>query len=166
MEVIKDYKAEIPETPRFELNAGFLPSDTSGRKQKYNLLLRPFEVSYITPNLKPLKMISEENPENYPGFLSLGFGLPLNRDQEVPKLVARMGYKGAGSGDPAAQLGAQIKILEELLRWGNQLGEQVMMLQFGRYGVPPKEALIREIEQRRKQLAEIKRQQRDAGNGN
>jgi hypothetical protein len=87
-------------------------------------------------------------------------------DQEVPKLVARMGYKGAGSGDPAAQLGAQIKILEELLRWGNQLGEQVMMLQFGRYGVPPKEALIREIEQRRKQLAEIKRQQRDAGNGN
>ena len=79
MEVIKDYKADIPETPRFELNASFLPSDTSGRKQKYNLLLRPFEVSYITPNLKPLRMISEENPENYPGFLSLGLGLPLNR---------------------------------------------------------------------------------------
>lgn len=79
MEVIKDYKADIPETPRFELNANFLPSDTSGRKQKYDLLLRPFEVSYITPNLKPLRMISEENPESYPGFLSLGIGLPLNR---------------------------------------------------------------------------------------
>ena len=79
MEVIKDYKADIPETPRFELNASFLPSDTSGRKQRYNLLLRPFEVSYITPNLKPLRMISEENPESFPGFLSLGLGLPLNR---------------------------------------------------------------------------------------
>jgi hypothetical protein len=80
MEVIKDYKADIPETPRFELNANLLPSDTSARKQKYNLILRPFEVSYLTPNLKPLRMISEENPANYPGFLLLGIGLPLNRN--------------------------------------------------------------------------------------
>jgi len=79
MEVIKDYKADIPETPRFELNASLLPSDTSNRKQKYNLILRPFEVSYLTPNLKPLRMISEENPDHYPGFLSFGLGLPLSR---------------------------------------------------------------------------------------
>jgi hypothetical protein len=84
-------------------------------------------------------------------------------DQEVPKLVARMDFKGAGSGDPAAQLGAQIQVLEEILRWGNQLGEQVMMVQYGRYGIPPKEYLLREIEQRRKQLAEIRRQQKAAG---
>ena len=87
-------------------------------------------------------------------------------DEDVPKLVARMGYKGSGSGDPAAQLGAQIKLLEDILRWYNQLGDQVMMIQFGRYGVPPKEVLVREIEQRRKQLAEIRRQQKSTGNGN
>jgi hypothetical protein len=84
-------------------------------------------------------------------------------DEEVPKLVARMDFKGAGSGDPAVQLGAQIQVLEEILRWGNQLGEQVMMVQYGRYGIPPKEYLVREIEQRRKQLAEIRRQQKAAG---
>ena len=54
-------------------------------------------------------------------------------------------------------------MLEEILRWGNQLGEQVMMVQYGRYGIPPKEYLLREIEQRRKQLAEIRRQQKAAG---
>jgi hypothetical protein len=80
MEVIKDYKADIPETPRFELNANFLPTDTSNRKQRFNLILRPFEVSYLTPNLKPLRMISEEIPDHYPGFLSIGIGLPLHRN--------------------------------------------------------------------------------------
>lgn len=80
MEVIKDYKADIPETPRFEINANLLPTDTSTRKQKYSLILRPYEVSYLTPNLKPLRMISEENPLNYPGFLLVGLGLPLNRN--------------------------------------------------------------------------------------
>ena len=39
MEVIKDYKADIPETPRFEINANLLPTDTSTRKQKYSLIL-------------------------------------------------------------------------------------------------------------------------------
>jgi len=80
MEVIKDYKADIPETPRFEINANLLPTDTSARKQRYNLILRPFEVSYLTPNIKPLRMISEENPDNYAGYLLLGIGLPKNRN--------------------------------------------------------------------------------------
>lgn len=84
-------------------------------------------------------------------------------DEEVPKLVARMGFKGSGSDDPTAQLGAQIQLLEDIVRWYNQLGEQVMMIQFGKYGVPPREALLREIEQRRKELAEIRRQQKSAG---
>jgi len=80
MEVIKEYKADIPETPRFEINANLLPTDTSARKQRYNLILRPFEVSYLTPNIKPLRMISEENPDNYAGYLLLGIGLPKNRN--------------------------------------------------------------------------------------
>lgn len=80
MEVIKDYKADIPETPRFEIGPNYLPVDNSPRKQQYNLLLRPYEVSYLTPNIKPLRMVSEENLDASPGFISLALGHPLNRN--------------------------------------------------------------------------------------
>jgi hypothetical protein len=111
------------------------------------------------PEWKEANDVGRKMADNWQRLLS-------RADEDVPKLVARMGYKGSGSGDPAAQLGAQIKLLEDIVRWYNQLGDQVMMIQFGRYGVPPKEALVREIEQRRKQLAEIRRQQKSTGNGN
>ncbi len=63
-----------------------------------------------------------------------------------------MSYAGTGSGDPVEIYGKQIQILQEILRWYDRLDP----LQPG----PPREDLERQIKEFRKQLADLKKQQR------
>jgi len=84
-------------------------------------------------------------------------------NQEIPKLVARFDFKGQGSGDPATAIGNQISLAQELLRWYDRVGDQVMAIEYGKYGVPPRQALERGIAQLRKELADVQRNRRGGG---
>jgi hypothetical protein len=73
---------------------------------------------------------------------------------EVPKLVQRLNYKGSGSGDAAVMLGSQIQIIQELLRWYDRCYPVVVY----EVGLPPDKApLERQLEQMRRQLAQMRR---------
>ncbi|MFZ9690597.1 MAG: hypothetical protein ACO3EP_01045, partial [Phycisphaerales bacterium] len=73
---------------------------------------------------------------------------------EVPKLVQRLGYKGSGSGDAAVMLGTQIQIIQELLRWYDRCYPVVVY----EAGLPPDKApLERQLEEMRRQLAQMRR---------
>jgi hypothetical protein len=73
---------------------------------------------------------------------------------EVPKLVQRLGYKGSGSGDAAVMLGTQIQIIQELLRWYDRCYPVVVY----EAGLPRDKApLERQLEEMRRQLAQMRR---------
>ncbi len=75
-------------------------------------------------------------------------------EKELPKLEARLGYAGTGSGDPLEILGKRIQILQEMLRWCDRLGE------VAKYKLPPRDRFEREIKDLRKQIADIKKARR------
>ncbi|MGA0872796.1 MAG: hypothetical protein ACO3SJ_07980, partial [Phycisphaerales bacterium] len=73
---------------------------------------------------------------------------------EVPKLVQRLNYKGSGSGDPAVMLGTQIQIIQEILRWYDRCYPVVVY----EVGLPGDKApLERQLEEMRRQLAQMRR---------
>ena len=65
---------------------------------------------------------------------------------------ARLSYAGTGSGDPVEILGKKIQIHQEILRWYDRLDPLELN--------PPREDIEREIKELRKQLADLKKQQR------
>lgn len=76
---------------------------------------------------------------------------------EITQLRARMSYAGTGSGDPVEILGKQIQIFQEMLRWYDRLDPLQPGIHF--QGLP-REDIEREIKELRKQLADLKKQQR------
>ena len=80
--------------------------------------------------------------------------------EEVPKIVARLNYKGAGSGDAEVQLGTQINLLRQLCSWWDR-APNVMRYEIG---VPEKNQLERQITELQRQLAQMRKQrQRTTG---
>lgn len=74
--------------------------------------------------------------------------------QEVPKLIQRLNYKGTGSGDPAVILGTRIQIVQELLRWYDRCYPVVVY----EAGLPQDKApLERQLEEMRRQLGQMRR---------
>jgi ATP-dependent protease ClpP protease subunit len=73
--------------------------------------------------------------------------------EDIPKTIARMGYKNAGE-DAETQIGTQIRLREELVTWWERCKNVAQTM------LPPKEVIEREIEELRKQLADIKRARR------
>lgn len=72
---------------------------------------------------------------------------------EVPKLVQRLNYKGSGSGDAAVMLGSQIQILQEILRWYDRCYPVVVY----EVGLPGDKApLERQLQEMRRQLAQMR----------
>jgi ClpP class serine protease len=72
--------------------------------------------------------------------------------RDIPRLAARLEYKGTGSGDPVEVLATRIRIYEDLIRWVDRCRNCAMM-----NGVPPKDVLEREVKDMRKQLADMKK---------
>ena len=74
--------------------------------------------------------------------------------EEVPKLVQRLNFKGSGTGDPAVVLGTRIQILQEILRWYDRC-YPVCVYEVGLPGDP--EPLKRQLEELRYQLGQMRR---------
>ncbi len=72
--------------------------------------------------------------------------------RDIPRLAARLEYKGTGSGDPTEVLATRIRIYEDLIRWVDRCRNCALM-----NGVPPKDVLEREVKDMRKQLADMKK---------
>jgi len=72
-------------------------------------------------------------------------------EDEVPKLLARLSYKNA-SGSAQQRIGTTISIYKQLIRWHDRCLWPCRLM-----GVPEPEILEREIEELRKQLADMKR---------
>lgn len=79
-------------------------------------------------------------------------------DKELPKLARQYEYKGTGSGDPFVVIGTRIRILEELIRWAERAPEPYRLT-----GLPPKGQLERDIAGLRKQISDMRRNQRNRG---
>ncbi len=69
--------------------------------------------------------------------------------KEIPLLFARYSYKGAADGGKA-QLGQQIQIVKELLRWWDR-APNVCFLS----NVPPKETLNRQLEEMKRAMSKM-----------
>lgn len=80
--------------------------------------------------------------------------------EELPKLFARMEYKGSGAGDGLAQLAAQIQLWERILYWY----DRVYPLAVYEIGLPPERGpLDRQLKEMKKQLADQRRARRNRG---
>ena len=79
-------------------------------------------------------------------------------EKEVPRLITRLNYWKQGGGDRMEILGGQIQILSELLRWCER-EEFLMLFKFN----VPKENVERNLEELRKEMADLKRAQRNRG---
>jgi hypothetical protein len=79
-------------------------------------------------------------------------------ERELPLLRARYQYKNSG-GDPIVFLGTRISILNEMIHWWDRLGPNS-----GRMVGVWRHDLEREVAELRKQVADIKRAQRERNN--
>ena len=80
--------------------------------------------------------------------------------EELPKLFARMEYKGSGAGDGLAQLAAQIQLWERILYWY----DRVYPLAVYEIGLPAERGpLDRQLKEMKKQLADQRRARRNRG---
>lgn len=73
-------------------------------------------------------------------------------EREIPKLYARLNYEGTGSGDDRVILGKQIKMWEEMKSWWRRCPNVCRM-----NGMPPLEAIDRQIQELRRQLQRMNR---------
>ncbi|MCI0675507.1 MAG: hypothetical protein L0Y42_07000 [Phycisphaerales bacterium] len=76
--------------------------------------------------------------------------------EELPLIQARLNYKNTGQGDPVIILGTRISLLKELIGWLDRMGPNTSQM----FSVK-REDLEREIAELRKQVADIKRAQRE-----
>jgi len=74
--------------------------------------------------------------------------------EEVPKLVQRLNFKGSGTGDPAVVIGTRIQILQEILRWYDRC-YPVCVYEVGLPRDP--QPLERQLEELRYQLGQMRR---------
>lgn len=81
-------------------------------------------------------------------------------NEDIPRLITRLNYWKSGSGDPVEIIGGQISILNDLITWCDR-AELLALFSFGL----DKAALQREVEELRKQLADIKRAQNNQTRG-
>lgn len=76
-------------------------------------------------------------------------------EEEIPRLIARLNYWKTGGGNPIEVLGARIQIMEQLAQWVRRTPRLAMM-----NGLPEIEVFEREIAELRKQLADMRREER------
>ncbi len=74
---------------------------------------------------------------------------------ELPLIANRLQYKNTSTGDPVVILGTRISLLNDAIRWWDR-APNICQSQ----GLPPKEILEREVAELKKNLADIKRNQR------
>jgi hypothetical protein len=72
--------------------------------------------------------------------------------REIPLLIERMGYAGRGQRDAQVVLGKRIQILQDLIRWVDRCPNVALQM------LPEKPVLERQLEEARKEMADMKRQ--------
>jgi ATP-dependent protease ClpP protease subunit len=76
---------------------------------------------------------------------------------ELPKLFARMEYKGTASGDQEVVLGTRIQLYQDIIRWYDRC-EPLCKYEFG---FPPKSVMERQLLEMKKQLGDMRRARRN-----
>jgi hypothetical protein len=80
--------------------------------------------------------------------------------KELPKLFARMQFKGSATGDPAVQLGTRIQLFERILYWY----DRAYPLCVYEIGLPPERGpLERQLKEMKKQLGDLRKARRNRG---
>ena len=78
--------------------------------------------------------------------------------EELPKLFARMEYKGSASGDAETRLAARIKLFERILYWH----DRCYPLCVYEVGLPQDRSVLeRQLQEMKKQLADMRRARRN-----
>ena len=78
--------------------------------------------------------------------------------EELPKLFARMNYKGTASGDPETMLAARIQLFERIIYWH----DRCFPLCVYEIGLPQDRSILeRELREMKKQLADMRRARRN-----
>jgi hypothetical protein len=77
VEVIKVFEAQLAESNKIGVNPELPPSDTTIKRQNYELPLKSLEVEYPAPRIRPVTYKSDEEvPDVYKAYAKLGAGLP------------------------------------------------------------------------------------------
>ena len=73
VEVIKSFEARIENARKVNFNPSSVPGKAK-TKFDYDVIIRPIELVYPDPVIKPVAMVPDQNPEKSNGFLKLGYG--------------------------------------------------------------------------------------------
>lgn len=76
VEVIKNFDARLLDAEMLKIDPQLPPTDTTTKRQTYNLPNRSITVEYLPPKIRPLAMKREKLEEMYNGYAKLGAGLP------------------------------------------------------------------------------------------
>ncbi len=76
VDIIKQFNARLIDAERYVLPPLLPLLDTSNRKQFYNILVRPMNISYLAPKIRPLEFRTQDAQKIYKGYLQTGYGLP------------------------------------------------------------------------------------------
>jgi hypothetical protein len=76
IEVIKDFDARLIDTRKLKIQPKLPPIDTAKRTYDYDVSIQEFQVSYDSPVLRPLAMLSESTPTGYRNYARAGYGKP------------------------------------------------------------------------------------------
>ncbi len=76
VDIIKQFNARLIDAERYVLPPMLPLLDTNNRKQFYNILVRPMNISYLAPKIRPLEWKTQDAQKIYKGYLQTGYGTP------------------------------------------------------------------------------------------
>ena len=89
VEVIKDFDARLIETEKVEITPTLPKPNNADKTQTYSIPTRSLQVEYLPPKIRPLAMKRDKLPEQYDGFVKLGYGIPSSPYAEASYFTYR-----------------------------------------------------------------------------
>lgn len=76
IEVVKDFEVRLTETKKIRIIPQPVPIDSTVRMYEYKLLAPSPSIDYLSPEIKPLAINTENKPLYYPLYAKVGYGSP------------------------------------------------------------------------------------------
>ena len=78
VEVVRSFEARLIDTDKVPVNAPLPQVEVEPKRYEYTMIPSEAQIKYTSPEIRPLAMPQEKQPEPYNGLLKGGFGYPLS----------------------------------------------------------------------------------------
>ena len=76
VDVVQSFQARLAEAARISISPVLPPPDTSVRRQQYNVVVRPLNIDYPAPIIRPKGIARQRKESVQNGLIKLGAGFP------------------------------------------------------------------------------------------